>query len=493
MHCKLQGLWLRILLALLIGSAALTPTTAQASVIAYDGFSYPAGYFLFDQNGGFGWSTAYITDNAVRSATINTGSLPYGGLAVSGNSTETASSTDGLTYNQRTLGTTLGADGTTTYLSFLIKPTEGINNGTDGSYAGFNLGELFIGKLSSGFYGIETKGGAGQSSSTSAPFQNITAFLVVRITFQAGADKVELFVNPAVGQPLPATPDATKTDLDLGTTNSIEIRADHSVGLDELRLGTTFADVAATAPVPTSALLFQNQATSQIALWFMLGTQVIGSQSIVPTPDVGWNVVGTGDFNQDGKPDMVFQNQTTGKIVIWFMDGPYFLGGVSLAAVPTAGLVVSGVGDMDGDNKPDLVLQDKTTGAMSLWLMDGTDLANILPLTSSLPGYDLKGVADFDFNGTADLLFQDDATGKIVVWYMNRTTLTGVGTFAILPEANWKVCAMADYNGDGRPDLVFQNTTTNQLAFWYLKDFAYIGGDLVNTIPDASYKIVAPR
>lgn len=490
----LPSLWVRVVLALLAGSAGLWAGPAWASVTAYDGINYTAWSALNAQNGGFGWSNPYSTANATSTATIVKGSLPFGGLAASGNAFQTVAATVGLTNNLRTLGTTLGADGTIAYLGFLIKPTEAVNAGGSGSYAGLRLGSLFIGKLTSGFYGVETAGGTGRVSSATAPVQDITAFLVLRITFQAGVDKIELFVNPTPGQALPATADATKTDLDLATTNAMQILADHAVAMDEIRLGTTFDDVAPTAPVPTSALLFQGQTNNQIALWYMLGTQVIGSQLIVPTPSADWQVVGTGDFNQDGKPDLVFQNQTSGQIAIWLMNGPYFLGGNALPQIPGTDFKVCGVADMDGDGKPDLIFQNRNTGRIVFWFMDGTNFAGgiLLPQVSALSQY-IVGVADFDFNGTADLLFQDQTSGQVGVWYMNRTVYTGTATLAAVPAPGWKVRAMADYNSDGHADLVFQNAASNQIAFWYLKDFAYIGGALVNPIPDSDYKIVAPR
>ena len=37
--------------------------------------------------------------------------------------------------------------------------------------------------------------------------------------------------------------------------------------------------------------------------------------------DTNWKIVCTGDFNGDNKPDLVWQNQATGNIGVWFMNG----------------------------------------------------------------------------------------------------------------------------------------------------------------------------
>ena len=37
--------------------------------------------------------------------------------------------------------------------------------------------------------------------------------------------------------------------------------------------------------------------------------------------DVNWKMAGVGDFNGDGKPDILWRHQVSGQIVLWFMDG----------------------------------------------------------------------------------------------------------------------------------------------------------------------------
>ncbi len=75
---------------------------------------------------------------------------------------------------------------------------------------------------------------------------NQTAFLVVRINFgpAKGNDTVDLFVNPTPGQPLPAVPDATKSDINTGTPSDFNFGSSIRCQFDEVRFGRTFEDVA---------------------------------------------------------------------------------------------------------------------------------------------------------------------------------------------------------------------------------------------------------
>jgi hypothetical protein len=61
-------------------------------------------------------------------------------------------------------------------------------------------------------------------------------------------------------------------------------------------------------------------AGGQAAIWLMNGTSV--TQGVLTGPNSGpsWHVLGTGDFDGDGKTDILMQN-TDGRAAIWLMNG----------------------------------------------------------------------------------------------------------------------------------------------------------------------------
>jgi hypothetical protein len=70
-------------------------------------------------------------------------------------------------------------------------------------------------------------------------------------------------------------------------------------------------------------LVWQNDAR-QVAVWYMGGAQgntLLWWDWLSSTGVTGWRVVGTGDFNGDGKPDLVWQNDATQQVVVWYLGG----------------------------------------------------------------------------------------------------------------------------------------------------------------------------
>jgi len=217
---------------------------------------------LDGKTGGSGWAGAWTSAGSTVQAVGTTLSNPGGLLAVSGGSVklnfsgafDTAAAT-------RNVAATLGADGTTTWIGFLIRP--------DKTSASDSLGIAF-GSSTVGFVGYKGShfvvGEAGSPTPTNVPgiaADDETAFLALKIVHGAGGDTLTLYVNPTPGLAAPdsAPSHSASTVVELGTYTGITIlgsngASNNKAQLDEIRIGESFADIAPTlgahAPVITS-------------------------------------------------------------------------------------------------------------------------------------------------------------------------------------------------------------------------------------------------
>ena len=86
--------------------------------------------------------------------------------------------------------------------------------------------------------------------------------------------------------------------------------------------------VTSTAESASPKILWQNGSTGERAVWLMNGTNFSGSVSL-GVMATSWNIMGSGDFNGDGKADILWQH-TSGARSIWLMDGTVHTSSVSL-------------------------------------------------------------------------------------------------------------------------------------------------------------------
>ena len=227
-------------LAVLLGVSLAS--SAHAITASYEGFDYATGS-LNGRNGGTGdWKDPWSGDSDIRVVSPGFTETDGGGneLTVSGN--RVGKTGNAVLKTVRTLNNETGASPETVWASVIIDGDGGnrIHN--------FSLGDgLFIGQgtkdSSTNRLGMSDQNGLLQNSTITPAGQH---FLVLRVDFRSGNEHAWLWIDPSLtSEPSTASANASSTsvtDFKFAFVQ-IQVQRPNNTGIDEIRLGSSFADV----------------------------------------------------------------------------------------------------------------------------------------------------------------------------------------------------------------------------------------------------------
>lgn len=255
----------------LTGGLASVPS-GRATLLAYEGFNYTAGATVDSLGGGTGWSDNWSSANP-NPPSVTAGGLTFGSLVTVGDKlTVPFVSGENGRGAQRNLSSSAAGyfdsgdnlTNSTAWMSILVQPgsdtTDNLNvqlGNTANSQPSFTIASAVVG--SGTYYGFD---GPSSFDSTGVSVKNgTTVFLVAEITFvNPGAfsegTNVTLYVDPTPGLTAPAAGTASVS----GSIKTLAASGGVSVigngwSFDELRFGTTYADVAPAVPEPAPLAL----------------------------------------------------------------------------------------------------------------------------------------------------------------------------------------------------------------------------------------------
>jgi hypothetical protein len=183
---------------------------------------------------------------------------------------------------------------------------------------------------------------------------------------------------------------------------------------------------------------------------------------LVNPVDMGWRDVMTGDFNGDGKQDIVGRS-SAGQWFVGVSDGSSFSNQLWTTLNTSVTWVDVHVGDFNGDGKADIVGRVLETGQWWVALSNGSSFTNELWDTwnANVTWVDVN-VGDFDGDGKTDVTARVLETGH---WWTGLSTGSSFNTslWATWNAAvTWMDVKVGDFNGDGKADITGRVLETGQ-------------------------------
>lgn len=191
-------------------------------------------------------------------------------------------------------------------------------------------------------------------------------------------------------------------------------------------------------------------------VWQMNGTALAGS-SYLPPISLAWTVQGRGDFNGDGKSDLLWREATSGSTYLWLMNGASTIGAGYTSSQADGSWTIQGVGDFDADGKAD-ILWRHTGGALYVWQMDGTTVKASSYLQPISTAWQIETLGDFNGDGKTDVLWRETASGATYVWFMDGASRIASGYTASQTDNTWTIQGVGDFDADGRADILWRHT-----------------------------------
>ena len=233
----------------------------------------------------------------------------------------------------------------------------------------------------------------------------------------------------------------------------------------------------------------EKQHTGDTWIWLMNGTSVeaAGRMAIV---DPSWTIAGVGDFDGQGRRDIVWYNASLGRVAIWTMNGITETGSYEFQApvgAPGEWAIV-GIADLDQTGLSDILWQDTRTGALYMWKSVSPFAFVPIQIGTADPSWRVVGAADVEGTGMPDIIWHNSVTGGVYIWQLRNDQVSqevSMGQYSL----NWQIAGFGDFNGDGKQDILWRNNSTGDVCVWLMNGFS-VASQWFPGAPSLAWQIV---
>jgi len=201
------------------------------------------------------------------------------------------------------------------------------------------------------------------------------------------------------------------------------------------------------------------------------------------------SVVGMGDFNGDGRQDILWRN-ANGTIFNFLgnADGGFSNNGDNSAVTVAGSTQVIGIGDFNGDGRDDILWRDSSgavfdfLGSANGGFTNNGDNSYVMIAA----GTNVAGIGDFNGDGLDDILWRD-GSGTIYnfLGITNGGYVNNGSNSAVHVDNSFQVASVGDFDGDAIDDILWRGNSGQIFDFLGTS----VGGYMNNG--DNSYVAVA--
>ena len=184
--------------------------------------------------------------------------------------------------------------------------------------------------------------------------------------------------------------------------------------------------------------------------------------SYLNNPDnIQWNVKVGNMTGNAGKNSIVWHAAELGAVGVW-TDGTD--NWVSISGGFDKNWTMLGTGDFNGDGKDEILFQNGTN-------FYTTDInSNFASLGGFGTGWEVRAIGDFSGDGKDDLVLFHKDTGSVVKLENGQTS--SYASLGQLDANDWFIVGAGDYNGDGKDDLLVRQYSSGMLGYYANGDFS---------------------
>ena len=198
------------------------------------------------------------------------------------------------------------------------------------------------------------------------------------------------------------------------------------------------------------------------------------SAQVLNLKSAGWDILGTGDFSGNGSDDVLIANPTGASDTVGLLG--YWESGVTWTLINgySAEWECVSTGDFNGDGKCDMLWKNQFIGdgggtynAYCTWIVENAVDWRMVSVANP-DEWNFLCSGDFDGNGSHDIAMINDV-GVVGIWGVNDGYLSSWSILSAV-TSEWQLAGVADFNADGTDDIAWANTTTGLTGYWQIND-----------------------